>query len=202
MLKAPVAGRVKTRLGREIGMVEAAWWFRHQMARTLRALQDPRWETLLAVSPDGARLKQARGLPVIGQGRGDLGRRMARLLRALPPGPRLVVGADIPGLGREHIWRAFRALGGHEAVFGPAEDGGFWLVGLGGVRPPPPGFFRDVRWSSRHALADSMASLPGWRIALADRLRDVDGAADLKGWAGTYQAGVTCRTDSQQPFGQ
>ena len=45
--------------------------------------------------------------------------------------------------------------------------------------PPPATLFRDVRWSSKHALADSIASLPGLRVGLADTLNDVDSAADL-----------------------
>ena len=83
MLKAPAAGRVKTRLGREIGMVAAAWWFRHQVRALLRRLDDPRWELVLAVAPDGAvnAGHWPAHLPRVAQGRGDLGARMARLLR-------------------------------------------------------------------------------------------------------------------------
>jgi len=182
MLKEPRPGRVKTRLGREIGMVPAAWWFRHQTARLLRRLEDPRWQLILAVTPDGAALTSRvwpAHLPRMAQGRGDRGQRMGRLLRGLPPGPVCIVGSDIPALDAPHVARAFAALGDHEAVFGPAPDGGFWLVGMKRVAPPPATLFCGVRWSSPHALADSMASLRGWRIALAEMLRDVDGAADL-----------------------
>ncbi|MEQ9258695.1 MAG: TIGR04282 family arsenosugar biosynthesis glycosyltransferase [Roseovarius sp.] len=182
MLKVPQAGRVKTRLGREIGPVRAAWWFRHQSARLVRRLQDPRWRLVLAVAPDREG-KLWRGwpahLPRVPQGPGDLGARMARLLRGMPPGPVCVVGADIPGLERAHVARAFAVLGSHDAVFGPAEDGGFWLVGMKRVARPPATLFQSVRWSSPHALEDSMASLPGCRIALVDTLADVDSAADL-----------------------
>ncbi|MBL4807251.1 MAG: hypothetical protein JKY31_08175, partial [Rhodobacteraceae bacterium] len=51
MLKEPRAGRVKTRLGRDIGMTSAAWWFRHQTRRLIRQLTDPRWEIILSVAP-------------------------------------------------------------------------------------------------------------------------------------------------------
>lgn len=182
MVKEPRLGRVKTRLGREIGPVPAAWWFRHQAMRLLREAEDPRWRLILAVTPDRAGM-QSRAWPAhvprVPQGGGDLGARMARLLRGRDPGPVCIVGADIPGLRRHHIARAFSALGAHEAVFGPAADGGFWLVGLKRVAPPPFTLFRSVRWSTEHALADSMRSLPDARIALVDTLRDVDRAADL-----------------------
>ncbi|KUF10702.1 TIGR04282 family arsenosugar biosynthesis glycosyltransferase [Pseudoponticoccus marisrubri] len=181
MLKAPRPGRVKTRLGREIGHVAAAWWFRHQSAQLLRRLRDPRWRLVLAVAPDREGMA-FRGwpadLPRIPQGPGDLGRRMARALAATPPGPACLVGADIPGIDRTAIWRAFRALGPNDVVFGPAEDGGYWLVGV--RNRVPRGLFRGTRWSTRHALADSIASVPDARVGLVDRLRDVDRAADLK----------------------
>jgi glycosyltransferase A (GT-A) superfamily protein (DUF2064 family) len=62
-------------------------------------------------------------------------------------------------------------------VFGPAEDGGYWLVGLGPCRPARP--FAEVRWSTEHALADTLANFAGRRVALLRTLRDVDTAADL-----------------------
>ena len=182
MLKEPRPGRVKTRLARDIGPVAAAWWFRHQTAELLRRLDDPRWRLVLAVAPDRAGLSARiwpAHLPRIAQGPGDLGQRMARLMRGLPPGPVCIIGGDVPGIGASHIGRAFAALGRHDAAFGPAHDGGFWLVGLKRVAAPPATLFNAVRWSSQHALADSMASLPGLRIALVDRLRDVDTVADL-----------------------
>lgn len=182
MLKEPRPGRVKTRLGRDIGMIGAAWWFRHQVAGLLRRLDDPRWHLVLAVAPDHAgQISRAWSahLPRIPQGPGDLGDRMGRILRTMPPGPVCIVGGDVPGLGPAHIDRAFGLLGAHDAVFGPAPDGGYWLVGMKRTAPPPATLFRNVRWSGEHALSDSIASLPGLRIGLADRLNDVDSAADL-----------------------
>ncbi|WP_149778377.1 TIGR04282 family arsenosugar biosynthesis glycosyltransferase [Roseovarius litoreus] len=182
MVKEPRPGRVKTRLGADIGMVPAAWWFRHQVAGLLRRLEDPRWQLILAVSPDreGRFSRVWPGhLPRVPQGRGDLGDRMGRLLRRLPPGPVCIVGGDIPGLDKVHVARAFDLLGGHDAVFGPAPDGGYWLVGMTRIAPPPATLFRGVRWSTSHALQDSIDSLPGLRVALADTLSDVDTASDL-----------------------
>lgn len=185
MAKDPRAGQVKTRLGREIGMVPAAWWMRHQLNSLLRRLRDPRWDLWLAVAPDSALTSRAFpvDLPRVAQGRGDLGDRMGRMLRqrpmGSPPGPVCIIGADIPGITPAHVWRAFRALGPADAVFGPAPDGGYWLVGMTGVRPLPPGLFRNVRWSTGHALADTLATLPGQRVAFVDMLADVDEAADL-----------------------
>lgn len=183
MVKEPRPGRVKTRLGRDIGMVGAAWWFRHQTGSLIRRLRDPRWRIVLAVSPDQqghvSRVWPA-DLPRVPQGRGDLGDRMGRMLRIAPKGPVCLIGADIPGITRGHVARAFRALGRSQWVFGPAPDGGYWLVGAQRTAALPTGLFQDVRWSTEHALADTLASVPGGRIAMLDHLRDVDTLADLQ----------------------
>jgi glycosyltransferase A (GT-A) superfamily protein (DUF2064 family) len=124
MLKDPRPGRVKTRLGQGIGMVPAAWWFRHQTARLLREVDDPRWQLILAVAPDRAGLASRiwpSHLPRIAQGPGDLGARMARIMRGLPPGPACIIGGDIPSIRRAHIAGAFKALDAHDAAFGPAR---------------------------------------------------------------------------------
>lgn len=182
--RAPALGRGKRRLAREVGEV-AAWRFQCQgLARALARLgSDRRWRIVLAVTPDGAvpRLRcAARGRAhVTAQGAGDLGTRMARALAAAPSGPALLVGTDVPGLDATRVWRAFRALGRADAVFGPASDGGYWLIGLArrrarGVR------LEGVRWSSAHALADTLAALPrGWSVEIVDVLDDVDDAAAL-----------------------
>lgn len=174
--RAPRLGTVKRRLAREIGDLPALRFYRNQLAVLLRRLgRDRRWRTVLAVTPDRAAARWPVRLPCLPQGRGDLG---ARMQRALSRHRRAVlVGSDIPGVGPADIAGAFRTLGRADAVFGPAEDGGYWLVGLGPRRPERP--FASVRWSSEHALADTLANFRGRRLALLRRLRDVDTAADL-----------------------
>ncbi len=182
MVKEPRAGRVKTRLGRDIGMVPATWWFRHSVRRLLRNVTDPRWDLLLAVSPDVQGLRSRvwpEHLQRIPQGRGDLGQRMARLLAQPQKGPVVIVGGDIPGVRRHHIADAFAKLGRNRAVFGPATDGGYWLVGLKRTTPPPREMFKGVRWSTEHALADTLATMPDYNPAFAATLQDVDTVADL-----------------------
>ncbi|WP_299735790.1 TIGR04282 family arsenosugar biosynthesis glycosyltransferase [uncultured Roseobacter sp.] len=183
MLKEPHPGRVKTRLGKDIGMVAAAWWFRHQTRRLIRRVQDPRWQVILAVSPDAEGLRSRVWPAHLGrmpQGRGDLGDRMKRALSLPTAGPVCIIGADIPDIDCKQIARAFRVLGASDAVFGPAPDGGYWLIGLKRMQGVSPRLFEGVRWSSEHALADTVASLPTNRIAYLDRLRDVDTLDDLR----------------------
>lgn len=183
-LKEPRPGRVKTRLARGLGTVPATWWFRHQAARLIRRLgHDRRWRTVLAVTPDREGLASRiwpAGPARWPQGRGDLGARMARAFAAMPPGPVIIVGADIPGLQAAHVADGFRLLGRHEAVLGPSKDGGYWMVGLRrGGRAAPARLFHGVRWSSAHALEDTLRSLSPLDVGFAAVLADVDEAADL-----------------------
>jgi rSAM/selenodomain-associated transferase 1 len=182
MVKEPRPGRVKTRLGRDLGMTASAWWFRHQVNALSRRVQSPKWETVLAVSPDFAGMQSRvwpENLPRIAQGGGNLGDRMARVFRSAATGPVCIIGADIPGITHTLIEDAFHALGRNEAVFGPAPDGGYWLVGMKRVSAVPTGLFEDVRWSSEHALQDSIASMKGMQIAQVAPLQDVDTVQDL-----------------------
>lgn len=183
MVKEPRPGRVKTRLGRDIGMVAAAWWFRHQSKSLLRKLRDPRWRIVLAVAPDHEGLTSRiwpSDLTRVPQGKGYLGSRMARVLRSAPPGPVCIVGADIPDISRARVASAFAALGSADAVFGPAKDGGYWLIGLKRVRAVPAKLFHGVRWSTEHALADTIATLGDHSVKTVSTLRDVDTLKDLQ----------------------
>jgi len=178
MAKMPVAGGAKTRLAREIGVAAATRFARQATAVLLqRVTHDPRWRTILAVAPNAGLASRCwpRGVARIGQGRGDLGRRMQRIMERVPPGPVVFVGTDVPGIEPAHIAEAFRRLGRHDAVFGPATDGGYWLVGLK-RRPRLPHPFANVRWSSKHALADTLANLDSRSVAFVATLSDVDDA--------------------------
>ena len=188
MVKAPHAGRVTTRLAARIGTAEAVRCYRALLERTVRRLaRDRRWLTWLAVTPDAAAGRLAgcgRGVATLAvrpQGRGGLGARMQRLMDRLPPGPVVIVGSDVPGIAPDDIAAAFRALGAGDAVFGPAADGGYWLVGQRRA-PATLQMFERVRWSSPHTLADTLANLEGRRIAHLRTIADVDSEADYLRW--------------------
>ena len=184
--RAPRLGQGKRRLARGAGDLTALRFHRLNTARILRRVaDDPRWTTWLAVTPDRA-ARAGRGLwrsaaHVIPQGRGDLGTRMARAMAARTPGPVVVVGSDIPDLRADDVAAAFDRLGRHDAVIGPADDGGYWLIGMRRrpvFRPP----FSGVRWGTAHARVDTVANLrhQGQSVAFLDELNDVDTVADLR----------------------
>jgi rSAM/selenodomain-associated transferase 1 len=177
--RAPRLGAVKRRLARELGARAALRFHQQTLRRMLRKLRVARrFRVLLAVTPDRATARWPLHIARMPQGRGDLGRRMHRACRRFRTGRVVLVGSDIPDLSGADIAAAFSALGRADAVFGPAADGGYWLVGLSPRRPARP--FGAVRWSSEHALADTLANFRGRRVARLRTLRDVDTAADYR----------------------
>ena len=187
--RRPQLGAVKRRLAADIGAVGAHIFYRrtlHDVAWRLG--RDPRWKTWLAVTPDSAAGEAGMwpvppALPIIGQGAGDLGARMARPLHRFPPGPVVIVGSDIPDIEASDIAAAFRALGNHDLVFGPAADGGYWLVGARRQPRAPQHLFGGVRWSSAHALADTLANVPPkFRVAMLDERSDIDDGGAWRRW--------------------
>ncbi|WP_417258387.1 TIGR04282 family arsenosugar biosynthesis glycosyltransferase [Celeribacter sp.] len=185
MVKEPHPGRVKTRLGWDIGHVNAAHWYRHQTLRTIRRLQSPKWDLVLAVSPDveglTSRIWPAH-IPRIAQGLGNLGTRMVRIFRTLRPHPVCIIGSDIPTIRPRDIEASFAGLGSFDATIGPSPDGGYWLVGLRNSRAVPSGFMDGVRWSSRFARADTLASAKGLSWHSGRSQNDIDTLDDLIEW--------------------
>lgn len=186
--KAPVIGGAKTRLAEGIGKVAAWRLYRAMTARILRRLADPRWEMVLAIAPDAALRRRFPAVwpnhaARVAQGGGDLGARQARVFASARPArrrPVIVIGTDAPQITRADIAGALRLLKRHDAVIGPAEDGGYWLLALNA--PAPPGVFEGVRWSHPRTREDLEARLRAHamaRIAHLRTLRDVDEAGDL-----------------------
>lgn len=180
MVKEPVAGRVKTRLARGIGTVRATAVYRDLVQATAQRLaDDPRWQTILSVTPDAA--LQSRALPAFGarmaQGGGDIGARLETIFNSAPSGPVIVIGTDIPGIEPSDVARGFRALGRHDAVIGPSDDGGFWLIGLSAAMRRKVRL-RNVRWSTAHARRDTEANLAACSLAALRARADIDTAQD------------------------
>lgn len=178
--KAPVAGAVKTRLARGVGMAAATAWYRRALIRTQMVVMKAEVTAATFAAPSAAAFRNAAPLSgsLQSQSGGDLGARMADAARRAG-GPSLIVGCDIPGLTPAILRDAASSVLRHDLVLGPARDGGFYLVG---VRTPAHVFrlYERVRWSSEYAMAETLANVPKhWRIAFAPTLQDVDEAADL-----------------------
>jgi rSAM/selenodomain-associated transferase 1 len=186
MAKAPVPGFAKTRLIPALGAEGAAQLARWLLDRAVVAAHASGLGPVeLCGTPDtshpafAARRTQP-GIRLEAQGEGDLGERMARALaRALRTHPRaLLIGTDAPQLDAGVLRRAASALDANDAVFVPAFDGGYALVGL---RQPAPELFTDMPWSTAEVMACTRARLRelGLSHAELDPLHDIDAPDDL-----------------------
>lgn len=185
--KAPVPGRVKTRLARHLGRRAAAGLYRGLLADTVAMAVSARVAPVeLWVSPGRHpaldAIARRHGLVQRVQPPGDLGVRMDRASRrALADGgPVVIIGGDCTGLTAGHLAEAFGALeAGREVVLAPAPDGGYTLVGLA---RPVPALFRAMPWGTSAVLAESRRRLRRARVdaQLLAPADDLDDVADLR----------------------
>ena len=188
LAKAPHLGAVKRRLGHDIGSLAALQFYERNLRLTLRRLcRDRRWITSLAITGAPTRWSNItpRTVRMMEQGHGDLGVRMRRVMEAMPSGPVIMIGSDIPNISRDDIYGAFSELGHNDIVLGPAHDGGFWLIGQARRRPLPD-IFRNVRWSSQYTLHDTLANLDHRHTySFVRKLLDVDDGKSYEIWRKT-----------------
>lgn len=201
LAKAPVAGYAKTRLIPQLGPAGAARLQRALTARTLRtALAAQLGPVTLWCAPDARHrffraLRRNTPVALEDQASGDLGDRMHAAFEHAGATPLLLVGTDCPALTPQHlIAAAGRLLAGDDAVFHPAEDGGYVLVGL---RRPQAPLFQHMVWSTARVMADThaRAAALGLQLHVAQTLWDVDEPADLARCAEVKAAGppITAR---------
>jgi rSAM/selenodomain-associated transferase 1 len=183
--KAPVPGKVKTRLIPAIGAEAAAILAGWMLQRTaLAALDSEVGSVELCMDPPSGHPHWMGQVPLdvipTPQGDGDLGQRLARAAqRVLATGERvMLIGTDCPELDKERLAAAAAALDRHDAVIHPAHDGGYALLGLTKF---DPSLFEDIAWSGPNVAADTIARVKalGWSLHVAETLRDIDVPADL-----------------------
>lgn len=186
-VKEPRLGKVKTRLAKGIGRVAAWRFYKKTVSALIKRMRNSKWQITLCVSPDdycGAFFPY--DLPINAQGSGDLGQRMQRVFNTMPRGKVVLIGGDIPAIEQIHITKAFKSLRNNDIIFGPATDGGYWLVGMCRTRKclTP---FENVRWSTQYALQDTLNNLShNTRYELVDELYDIDTVHDLPPGYFTY----------------
>jgi uncharacterized protein len=185
-LKYPTPGQVKTRLAEAIGTEEAARLYRQWILLVLIKLQPLRGDVRLIGYFDGAALEKFAEWRSLAddwwpQPTNDLGSRLeAGFQGAFAAAAQccIAVGTDCLELEVSDVTAAVQALRQHHAVFGPAQDGGYYLVGS---RSFLPGFFHGIRWSSRQTLQDHLrrCAESGWAVDLLPCRRDIDSYEDL-----------------------
>lgn len=179
----PTAGECKTRLIPALGAQGAAQVHRHLTERTvaiLRASNLPVTVAFTGASKTSFADWLGDDLMLVEQVAGDLS---ARLLACLDPAPVIFFGADTPDLQTHHVNAAVAGLTNHEVVIGPAEDGGYYLIGMNRALPD---LLTDMPWSTEQVLPETLARLGRLGIAplLLETLADCDRPEDLARWPG------------------
>jgi rSAM/selenodomain-associated transferase 1 len=182
--KSPEGGDVKTRLAGHLTDAERLELYTALLEATIGELKDiENVDTFISYTPpEGGEYFREFGLGMFPQPGGDIGRRMHRALdKVLEDGYQkaVLVGVDIPGLSARIILKAFELLSDSDIVFGPARDGGYYLVGL---KVPEEKIFKDIEWSTENTLRQSIqkAEASGKSVACTEELSDIDTAEDIK----------------------
>ena len=186
--RAPTPGEAKTRLIPALGAAGAAALHRQLVMHCLRAATDAQLGPVeLWCAPDTSdpffrECERQLGVSLWEQGEGDLGERMQRAFEsALVRAARaILVGSDIPALSARYLRDADRALvRGNKVVIGPAEDGGYVLIGLSRCDPE---LFRDIPWGGPDVMAETRRRIAAiaWRSSELPVLWDVDQPEDLE----------------------
>jgi rSAM/selenodomain-associated transferase 1 len=179
-LKYPEPGRVKTRLAAIVGPAHAAVLYREMIDTVFARLQPVRPRARLIGYFDGAPEGAFAGWHALvdewwAQPPGDLGARLDFGFRtaATRGGPVVAIGTDCLDTDAAVIDTALEVLTNRDAVFGPAHDGGYYLVG---AARQLDGFFSGVPWSSEHTLSEHLALCrrAGWSFGLLPTLHDID----------------------------
>jgi hypothetical protein len=178
--KAPVAGRVKTRLIPALGAEGAAALAAELLERTVAEALASGLPVELCGDPDPAAWWRGRDVALTDQGDGDLGARLNRAAaRVTGHGEAvLLIGADCPELSAERLRSAAEALAEHDAVMHPASDGGYVLLGL---RRSHASLFEGIAWSTDAVAAQTLERIAalGWSSDVRETLRDIDEPSDL-----------------------
>ncbi|MGD9721446.1 MAG: TIGR04282 family arsenosugar biosynthesis glycosyltransferase [Pirellulales bacterium] len=191
-LKYPAAGRVKTRLAESIGPERAADLYREWIGIVLQNVREVRNAARLVACYDGA--PPEAFAPWHGlvddwwpQPEGGLGDRLDAAFKHWQVGgdPAVAIGTDCLEVDSQLVESAFANLRDNDAVFGPAADGGYYLVGMAQYLPD---FFQGVPWSTPRTLSAHQLACEHhhWSFRLLPTLRDID---TLEDWLNYQQRG-------------
>lgn len=203
--RLPEAGRVKTRLARDIGDERALILYEAMLRDTLRSIGGPterlEIEVLWAPTPaaNGEALHRAFGERPLAMQTGEtLGDRLSMAFSERFFFHRtekiVAIGVDDPALDRQLLDHAFALLESCEWVVGPAADGGYYLIGCRAASFNPEAFM-DVEWGTSSVLAATLAKIRTWTssVAVLPERRDIDAGEDLRAYESDGEVGALLR---------
>jgi len=181
MCKAPVEGKVKTRLMVEYSAREAMQWHQAMATTVIQRAQRLFPNMVLAVDDESHPFFTRFDAPLCVQGKGGLGERMIRVMQQVCQQSDAVMflGTDSPHMLDQRLKQAVQALQTHDVVWGAVEDGGYDLIAMS---QPYPELFKGMDWGTEKVLAQSIkkASALGLSYHLLDVSFDVDTPDMLK----------------------
>lgn len=173
-------GKVKTRLAKTIGNEAAFQVYKELVAVTEKATQNLDADIHIYFSESIIKTKWPKAYKAVQKGE-DLGERMKNaFMNGFKKGYShiVLIGSDLPNISSEHINSGLKSLHTHDVVFGPAEDGGYYLIGLSKMQDF---IFHDKPWSKTHLLAETLNELKEKNVSFSSlkTLNDIDTYDDL-----------------------
>jgi len=168
----------KTRLKKRIGKILGANFYYNNLIQTIKSLNsDKRINITICATPDSSIKNWPKNvfstIPRIAQGPGDIGIKMWKVLSD-SSSKKIIIGSDIPNITSKIIMTAWKKLYSSPIVFGPSEDGGFWLIGLSQNHKIKKLFY-NVDWSQNDTLNQVEKNInSSINIAYVDKLMDID----------------------------
>ncbi len=180
-VKNPILGKVKTRLAKDLGTRVALAVYADLLQQTRKIAEEAQVDIELYYSdfiPEQdvwSDLNCNKNL----QAPGDLGARLMKAIESQKTGKLVVIGSDCYDLSARHIQEAFQALEKNELVLGPANDGGYYLIGM---KQGDSDYFKAISWSTEKVLSQTLAiaNKKNSQVYLLEELIDLDTFEDLK----------------------
>jgi rSAM/selenodomain-associated transferase 1 len=179
----PALGKVKTRLAKSIGDENALQIYQHLLKHTVSVTKGLKADKRVCYSENTVEndIWSNEIFQKTVQSGNDLGRRMQHAFQtAFEEGYQkvVIIGTDLLELKQTHIEEAFRKLDSCDCVFGPADDGGYYLMGMSEIKPQ---LFMHKKWGTNTVLEDSLKDLFGEKVCLLETLNDIDVVEDIIG---------------------
>ena len=168
----------KTRLKKRIGRILGANFYYYNLIQTIKRLNsDKRINITICATPDSSIRSWPKNvfstIPRIAQGSGDIGTKMWKVLSD-SSSKKIIIGSDIPNITSKIIITAWKKLYSSQIVFGPSEDGGFWLIGLSQNHKIKK-LFNNVNWSRNDTLDQVVNNInSSVNVSYVDTLIDID----------------------------